>query len=72
MCVEVGEHENEPKNTHIPYAQDFYGRELQAWMINDMVANIALHVARGVLRKSSFLGNLKLSDKKLGHRRTPT
>ena len=28
--------------------------------------------ASEVLRRSSFLGNLKLSDKKLGHWRTPT
>jgi hypothetical protein len=34
------------------------------------VANMATFFARGVLRRSSFLGNLKLSDKKLGLQRT--
>jgi hypothetical protein len=39
---------------------------------NDMAANVATLFWRGVLWRSSFLGNLKASDKKLGHRRTLT
>jgi hypothetical protein len=39
---------------------------------NDMAANVATLFWRGVLQKSSFLGNLKASDKKLGLRRTLT
>jgi hypothetical protein len=39
---------------------------------NDMAANVATLFWRGVLRRSSFLGNLKASDKKLGHQRTLT
>jgi hypothetical protein len=35
---------------------------------NDMVANMATRFARGVLRMSSFLGNLKPSDEKLNLR----
>ena len=31
--------------------------------INDMATNMATHFARGVLHRSSFLGNLKASDK---------
>ena len=38
---------------------------------NDMVANMAT-LRGGVLRRSSFLGNLKPSYKKLGLRRTTT
>ena len=41
------------------------------WKI-DMVANKATFFARGVLKRSSFLGNLKPSDKKLHLWRTPT
>jgi hypothetical protein len=37
-----------------------------------MVGNVATLFPRGVLRRSSFLGNLKASDKKLGLQRTPT
>jgi hypothetical protein len=33
---------------------------------NDMAANVATLFWRGVLQRSSFLGNLKASDKKLG------
>jgi hypothetical protein len=39
---------------------------------SDMAANVATLFWRGVLRRSSFLGNLKASDKKLGLRRTLT
>ena len=54
------------------YNQKLYGGELQAWMKNDMGANIATFLARGVLWRSSFWGNLKPSCKKLGLRKTPT
>ena len=54
------------------YNQNISNGEHQAWMKNDMVANIATLLARGVLRRSGFLGNLKSSDNKLGLRRTPT
>ena len=40
---------------------------------NDIVTNIATFVLLGgVFQKSSFLGNLKPSDKKLDPRKTPT
>ena len=39
---------------------------------NNMVVNMATLFARGILRRSSFLDNLKSSDKQLGLRRTPT
>lgn len=48
-------------------------RTLSSWMKeNDIVANMATLFDRGVLERSSFLGNLKPLDKKLGLRRTPT
>ena len=39
---------------------------------NDMATNMAILFAKGGLWRSSFLGNLKPSDKKLGLWRTPT
>jgi hypothetical protein len=39
---------------------------------NDMDANMATRFARGVLWKSSFMGNLQPLNKKLGLPRTPT
>ena len=54
------------------YGQDFSGGELQAWMENDMIANMATHFAKRVLQRSSFLGNPKSLDKKLDLWGTPT
>jgi hypothetical protein len=39
---------------------------------NDIAPNMATLYARGVLWRSSCLGNLKPLDKKLGLQRTPT
>ena len=55
------------------YNQDFFGGEHQVWINkSDMVTNMATLLARGVLWRSSFLGNLKPSDKKLDLWATPT
>jgi hypothetical protein len=40
--------------------------------INDMVVGVATLLAKGVLWRSGFLGNLKPAYKKLGLWRTPT
>ena len=52
--------------------QDFSGGELQAWVENmTWLVNMAKLLAKGVYWWSSFLGNLKPSDKKLGLHKTP-
>jgi hypothetical protein len=57
------------------YGQESIGKELCIWMKNDMAANMATLNWRGVLWRSSFLGNLKETrnlDNKLGLWRTLT
>ena len=55
------------------YNQDFYGGELQAWMKKMTWLPTWQYIfARGVLWRSSFLGNLKPLDKKLDLWKTPT
>ena len=54
------------------YGQEPFGEELCTWMKNGMAISVATYFWRGVFRRSSFLGNLKALDKKLGLRRTST
>ena len=52
------------------YNQESFGGEHE-WE-NDMDVNVAALFEGDFLRRSSFLGNLKASYKKLDFRRTPT
>jgi hypothetical protein len=55
------------------YNQEFFSGELLLWMKKmTWLANMAMLFAGGVFQRSSFLGHLKPSDKKLGLRRIPT
>ena len=63
ICYEMGS----PSVGVYTMAKDF-----SVWMEINMVANMVTRFfARGVLWRSSFLGNLKPSNKKLGLQRTP-
>ena len=56
---------------HIAVKSPLVENFVHGWQ-NDMVTNVATLLGRGVLWRSSFLGNLKILDKRLGLRRTPT
>ena len=47
-------------------AKTFPVENFEAWMKDDMDANMATLLAGGILHRSSFLGNLKPLDKNLG------